>query len=729
MALLGTIRNRFGWVMMGLIFVGIFAFLFMDISPGGNTPSGNSRSVGSVNGDKISSELVRQYSADYQGGQYITEEINQYVWDRIIDEKIVAQRTSEAGMAVSPLEMGDMFVSADPRLLSSTVKQYFGDRQRGGMVNTADLKQRIDAFHSSATLAQIQDAEQKDQYLKQRDAWFSLEKTVKQNRLREKYVNSLRKSIYTPNWMVEMEQKTQETAYNFDYVRIPYVNIKEEVKVSDQEIKDYIAAHPREYKREATANLSYVLFDVLPTAQDTADYIAEMTEIANDFRDNTTTLEDSTTVEINYGSFPADYFKKSQLSEPLGMADSIFAAADGTVFGPYLHNGKYRVVKKIAEKVLPDSVKTRHILIPVQGQGQQGQIERQNATVLLDSIKNVLLTDPTASFDSMAVAFSKDGSASQGGDLGWRAKDGGFVPQFEEYMFFTGVEDSLEIVYTQFGVHLLQITGYKFENNEVGVRIASVEKDIIPSVKTTEDKQREVLEFITTNRTIDELKAAAKENSMTLSSATGLEAKGFDISGVGRNSTSADLINWAHDPETGIGEVTNRPYSIENEILNCTDKFVVAALTARAPKGLASITDSKVKADVDRILRNEKKTALVKQKLATLTSLDAIAGEYGLPKETATGVTYGSANITAATFEPKVAGLAAATAVGQMSTAVGGKEGIYVVNVTSVTDPKPIDNLESARTRLTSRTASVISGGILQAEKDAADIEDNRSQY
>lgn len=729
MALLGTIRNRFGWVMMGLIFVGIFAFLFMDISPGGNTPSGNTRTVGSVNGEKISGDLVRQYSADYQGGQYITEEINQYVWDRIIDEKLVGQRTSEAGMTVSPLEMGDMFVSADPRLLSSTVRQYFGDRQRGGAVNTQDLKQRIDAFHSPATLAQITDAEQKEQYMKQRDAWFSLEKTVKQNRLREKYLTSLRKSIYTPNWMVEMEQKTQETAYDFDYVRIPYVNIKEDVQVSDQEIKDYIAAHPREYKREATANLSYVLFDVVPTAQDSAEYITEMTAIADDFRDNTTTLEDSTTVEINYGTFPEDYFKKDQLSEPLGMADSIFAAADGTVFGPYLYNGKYRVVKKIAEKVLADSVRSRHILIPVQAQGQQGQMERQNATVLLDSIKNVLLTDPTASFDSMAVAFSQDGSASLGGDLGWRAKDGGFVPQFENYMFFSGEEDSLQILYTQFGVHLIQITDMKFETNTVGVRIASVEKDIIPSVKTTEDVQRVVLEFITTNRTVEELKKAAKDNSMTVSTATGLENKGFDISGIGRNSTSADLINWAHDAETGIGEVTNRPYAIENEILNCTDKFVAAALTARAPKGLASITDSKVKADVDRILRNEKKTAIVKQKLATLTSLDAIAGEYGLPKETATAMMYGSANLTAATFEPKVAGLAASTPVGQMSTVVGGKEGIYVLNMTSVTDPKPIDNLEATRTKLTSRTASVIANSVMEAVKDAAEIEDNRSQY
>ena len=43
--------------------------------------------------------------------------------------------------------------------------------------------------------------------------------------------------------------------------------------------------------------------------------------------------------------------------------DSIFALPDGAVFGPYLDAGNYVVAKKLSTKILPDSIKCRHILL------------------------------------------------------------------------------------------------------------------------------------------------------------------------------------------------------------------------------------------------------------------------------------------------------------------------------------------------------------------------------
>ena len=728
MALLGTIRNRFGWVMMGLIFVGMLSFLFMDISPGSNAPGGSSRTVGEVNGEKISSDLVQQYTQDYQGGQYLSEEISEYVWRRIVDEKLVGQRTSEAGMLVSPKEMGDMFMSSDPALLSPTIKNYFGDRQKGGAVNTEEIKQRVNLFHNtSALLKQATTQQQREELLEQQKAWINLEKTVKKERLRSKYFDALNMGVYTPSWMVEMEHKTQETSYNFDYVRIPYINITDKVEVSDQELTDYIAANPRKYKREATANVNYILFDVAATPEDSAAYQGEMEVLAEEFgKEGRSMKEDSAFIGINYGEFPATYFTEVELSEPREIIDSIFDAEEGTVFGPYIHNNKYRILKKIEQKELPDSVRTRHILI-----GAQDPQAGQRAKTLLDSIKNVLETDPNASFDSLAMKYSEDpGSKIKGGDLGWKAKDGSFVPQFEDYMFYIGEKDSLGFVYTKYGVHLIQITDYKYETDKEGVRIATVDMDIIPSSGTTEKKQREVIDFITNNRKVEDMKAAAKELGLTVNTAAGLEEGGYNITGIGKNSTSADIVRWAHNPETTVGEVTNRPYSIENEELNCTDKFVVTALVSKAPKGLATIDDPKVKADVDRIIRNEKKTEAVKAKLASLTSLDAIAGEYSLIKESATNVQYGSANMGGTIgVEPKVAALAAATPAGEMSGAIGGKEGVYVLQMTSVTEAPAITNVASSRTRINSRISQMVSRNIFENMKENSTIEDNRSKY
>ncbi|MDC0230485.1 peptidylprolyl isomerase [Aureispira] len=727
MALLGTIRNRFGWVMMGLIFAGMVSFLFMDISPGSNASSGRSATVGYVNNDKISNDLVQMYSREYQGNQLLSEQINVYVWDRIVKEKLLDHKTYDAGILVTADEMGDMFVSSDPSLLSSIVKRYFGDSKKGGYVNTEEIKQRIEIFHNTNSLLKQagDDPRKKEELLEQQKNWVNLERTVKQNRLQNKYFKAVKRGIYTPLWMVEMEQKTQKTAYNFDYVRIPYTNISEKIDVSDQELNDYISAHARQYKREAAANINYIVFDVFPTSEDSAAYRTEMESYADDFSKRTTIKDDSAFVSLHYGEFAADFYTKDEMSQPKEIIDSVFALEDGTVLGPFIHNRKYRVLKKIEQKKLPDSVKTRHILIRAENP-QDGQ----KARLLLDSLKNVLATDSKASFDSLALKYSEDGSKTKGGDLGWKAKDGSFVPQFEEYMFYTGEKDSLRLIYTQFGVHLIQITDYKYETDKQGVRIAFIDQDIIPSPVTTENKQREAIEFITNNRNDKDMRAAAKESGFSVITASALEEGGFKIDGIGENSTSADIIRWAHDPETEIGEVTNRPYSVENEDLNCTEKFVITSLVSRNEKGLASLDDPQVKGDVDRIIRNQKKTDLVKAKLSSLTSLDAIAGEYGLIKETATNVAYESAYLGTIGSEPKVVALAAVTEVGQMSAAIGGKEGVYVLELTSIAEAPKLPRTAGPRNNISRRIDQIVSAETIYNNiKENAEIEDNRSSY
>lgn len=725
MALLGTIRNRFGWVMMGLVFVGVASFLFMDISPGANTASGRSTTVGYINSEKVSNDIIQEYTQEYQGGTYLTEEIQAQVWERIIGEKLLTQKTTAAGMKITPEEMGDLFLSEDPSLLSPVVMNRLAD-PKTRRVNTEQVKQAINMFHNTSALLQQAngDPQQKETLLEQQKGWLSLEKSVKVRALQDKYFKALEKGIYTPSWMVEMEQKTQETSYNFDYVRIPYTSIQGNVDVSDQEMKDYIAAHPRLYKREATANVEYLVFDVNPTSEDSTIYYDEMAEYAKELGESTSMKDDSLLIQQYYGTFAADYYTKNEMTEPNNIVDSIFASAEGTVFGPYISNKKYKVLKKIEEKVLPDSVKARHILIRAETQ-EAGQ----KAKVLLDSLKNVLDTDPEASFDSLAFEFSQDGSRTQGGDLGWKAKDGSFVPQFEEYMFYTGKKDSLKIIYTQFGLHLIQVTDYKYETDKKGVRIAVIEKDIIPTGKTTEKKQREVMELIANNRTLDALRKAAKDKGLTMAPANGLEEGAFNIVGLGKNSASADIIRWAHNPETEVGEVTNRPYTIDNDDLNYTEKFVVTALISKDPKGLASINDPQIKGDVGKILRNEKKTAMVKKELTSLTSLDAIAGKYNTIKESATGIQYGNANLGTVGIEPKVAGIAAATEPGQMSGAVGGKEGVYVIQMTSKNEAPPVVDLKSSRDKISRRIVQVVSSNIYESMKDAADIVDDRNNY
>ena len=62
---------------------------------------------------------------------------------------------------------------------------------------------------------------------------------------------------------------------------------------------------------------------------------------------------------------------------------------------------------------------------------------------------------PAAS-SSLARENSEDGSAAQGGDLGW-ASPGMFVPEFEEAMNSLSLNGLSDPVVSRFGVHLIQV--------------------------------------------------------------------------------------------------------------------------------------------------------------------------------------------------------------------------------------------------------------------------------
>lgn len=62
----------------------------------------------------------------------------------------------------------------------------------------------------------------------------------------------------------------------------------------------------------------------------------------------------------------------------------------------------------------------------------------------------------SATFEELARQFSEDGSAAQGGDLGW-ASPGTMVPEFEEAMNQLTVGGLSAPVTSRFGVHLVQV--------------------------------------------------------------------------------------------------------------------------------------------------------------------------------------------------------------------------------------------------------------------------------
>jgi peptidyl-prolyl cis-trans isomerase SurA len=91
----------------------------------------------------------------------------------------------------------------------------------------------------------------------------------------------------------------------------------------------------------------------------------------------------------------------------------------------------------------------RHILIRTGPNMPEAEAKRQMATIR-DRITH------GGDFADAARRYSQDGSASQGGELGW-VSPGELVPEFEQAMNRLRPGEISDPVVTQFGVHLIQV--------------------------------------------------------------------------------------------------------------------------------------------------------------------------------------------------------------------------------------------------------------------------------
>lgn len=128
----------------------------------------------------------------------------------------------------------------------------------------------------------------------------------------------------------------------------------------------------------------------------------------------------------------------------------------GGVAGPVRSPAGFHVLKVMDKRIagMPDAFITqthaRHILLRPSIKLTEAAAQAQLATL------RQRIVSGQADFATLAKERSQDGSASQGGDLGW-VGPGVFVPEFEEVMAKLTPNQISEPVVSRFGVHLIQV--------------------------------------------------------------------------------------------------------------------------------------------------------------------------------------------------------------------------------------------------------------------------------
>ncbi len=141
---------------------------------------------------------------------------------------------------------------------------------------------------------------------------------------------------------------------------------------------------------------------------------------------------------------------------PALFVDAVKAVPPGGI-AALVRSGAGFHVLKVLEKRQADmpgisvtQTRARHILLRVSAQMPESQARER----LLDFKKRI--ETGKADFAELAREFSQDGSARDGGDLGW-TNPGMFVPEFEDVLSSLRPGELSAPLVSRFGVHLIQL--------------------------------------------------------------------------------------------------------------------------------------------------------------------------------------------------------------------------------------------------------------------------------
>lgn len=147
---------------------------------------------------------------------------------------------------------------------------------------------------------------------------------------------------------------------------------------------------------------------------------------------------------------------RSEDRYPPLFVDATRSLAVGAVVGPVRSGAGFHVLKLMDRKQPGDALSTvtqtraRHILLKPSARLNEGAARQR-----LAEFKR-RIDGGQADFAQIAREFSEDGSAREGGDLGWTAP-GAFVPEFEQVMDVLRIGEVSEPLQSRFGLHIIQV--------------------------------------------------------------------------------------------------------------------------------------------------------------------------------------------------------------------------------------------------------------------------------
>lgn len=616
MAVLETIRVKLGILITVLIAVALLSFIIDPSTLQSVSSSMSSKyDVGEIDGKSIS---YNDYQADVDrfttineiltGGSVKDEQqqvsIRNAAWQSLIDKYLFVKNAEKAGIHVGEEELISL-ISGDLESPVFTQNPAFFD------ANGNFSKNMVLEFVSYMN---------SDQTGRLPIYWNWLQESAKNQQYYAKYNSLFTASNFANTLAVANQIAENNNTFNVEFVMLPMGYAQDStIVVSDSEISKYYDAHKKFYRQPASRDIEYVVYEVVPSAEDVEAANEALVKVYDEF----SAAENMKTFLLANSDrqYDSRWYKEGELnSVHKDVNDYAFGAKKVEGVSPVIANGNtFYAVRVMEEAMVPDSVYVKYA---------------PAATENVDSVLN--------------------------------ASEAMWIPQiagFEDVM--TAAKNSTVTV-NGMVFNVLDRTAPVAKK-----RVAVLEKTAVPSKETVNSfySKANTLATKSAGKYENFVKAVAEESAYAHPVNRMLES----ADRLGAVENTKEVTRWAFDAKVG---------DVSNIITVNNNYFIVAALKGIHKEGytpVAEVSES-IKNVLSAEKAIAKKAAEVSEKIAGLNDMEAIAEALGTTVSTKNGIAFSS--MASQGLDPKFIGAASVSEEGKICGPVQGTIGVYVYKVT-----------------------------------------------
>ena len=617
MAVLETIRVKLGILITVLIAVALLSFIIDPSTLQSVSSSMSSKyDVGEINGKSIS---YTDFQADVDkfttineiltGGSAQNEQqhasIRNAAWQSLVDKYLFVKNAEKAGIHVGEEELLSL-ISGDLESPVFTQNPAFFDENGN--------------FSKNMVLEFISYMDS-DQTGRLNLYWEWLQEQAKNQQYYAKYNSLFTASNYANPLTLANQIADNNNTFNVEFVMVPmgYAGQDSTIVVSDSEIKKYYDAHKKFYRQPASRDIEYVVYEVVPSAEDIEAANQALVNVYDEFA--STDNMKAFLLANSDRQYDSRWYKAGELNSVAKEVND-FAFADKKVEGvsPVIAKGNtFYAVKVVEEAMVPDSVYVKYAPATV-----------ENVDSVLTASEATWLPQ-IAGFEDLMTA-AKNSTVTVNG------------------MVFNVIDRTAPVAKK---------------------RVAVLEKAAVASKETVNGfyAKANTLATKSAGKYDNFVKAVAEESVYAHPVNKMLES----ADRLGAVENTKEVTRWAFDAKVG---------DVSNIITVNNNYFIVAALKGIHKEGYAPVAEvsESIKNVLYSEKAVAKKAAEVSEKIAGLNDMQAIAEALGTTVSTKDGIAFSS--MSAQGLDPKFIGAASVSEEGKICGPVSGNIGVYVYKVT-----------------------------------------------